>query len=93
MERGAWEELPAAMVTGPQPRRRAEMEKQSAALVENAIRGRGAAAPGWDNVADMDASLRVGAGTVSASDWGMFVGGRGNRFASWTQAGSELKNG
>jgi len=71
-ERGDWEELPASMVdwtaTG---KAEAEAEKESTALVEKVHKqeeGRR-----MDNVADIDASLRVGEGIFLPEGEGMFV--------------------
>jgi len=89
MERGAWEELPAAMVDwAATAKAEAEMEKQSAALVEKVHKQEEARR--LDNVADIDASLRVGDGAFLPSGEGMFVV-EGKTIRILDQAGSELK--
>jgi hypothetical protein len=89
MERGAWEELPASMVDwNATAKTEAEMEKQSAELVEKVHKQEEARR--MDNVADIDASLRVGDGAFLPSGEGMFlVEGKSIRILD--QAGSELK--
>jgi hypothetical protein len=66
----------------------AEMEKQSAALVEKVHKQEDARR--LDNVADIDASLRVGDGAFLPSGEGMFVV-EGKTIRILDQAGSELK--
>src|SRR5258708_37285505 len=73
MERGAWEELPAAMVDWTATAKaEAEMEKQSAALVEKVHNQEEARR--LDNVCDIDASLRVGDEALQPSGDGMIGG-------------------
>jgi hypothetical protein len=89
MERGAWEELPASMVDwNATAKAEAEMEKQSAALVEKVHKQEEARR--MDNVADIDASLRVGDGAFLPSGEGMFVV-EGKTIRILDQAGSEMK--
>jgi len=89
MERGSWEELPADMVDwNATSKAEAEMEKQSAELVEKVHKQEEARR--MDNVADIDASLRVGEGAFLPSGEGMFlVEGKSIRILD--QAGSEMK--
>jgi hypothetical protein len=89
MERGAWEELPAIMVDwNATAKAEAEMEKQSAELVERVHKQEEARR--MDNVADIDASLRVGDGAFLPSGEGMFVV-EGKTIRILDQAGSEMK--
>lgn len=89
MERGAWEELPASLVDwNATAKAEAEMEKESKELVEKVHKQEEARR--MDNVADIDASLRVGDGAFLPSGEGMFlVEGKSIRILD--QAGSELK--
>jgi hypothetical protein len=89
MERGAWEELPASMVDwNATAKAEAEMEKQSAELVEKVHKQE--AARRLDNVSDIDASLRVGEGAFLPSGEGMFVV-EGKTIRILDQAGSEMR--
>ena len=89
MERGAWEELPASMVDwSATAKAEAEMEKQSAELVEKAHKQEEARR--MDNVSDIDASLRVGDGVFLPSGEGMFVV-EGKTIRILDQAGSAKK--
>jgi hypothetical protein len=89
MERGAWEELPAALVDwSATAKAEAEMEKQSKELVEKVHKQEEARR--LDNVADIDASLRVGDGAFLPTGEGMFVV-EGKTIRILDQAGSELK--
>jgi hypothetical protein len=89
MERGAWEELPASMVDwNATARAEAEMEKESKELVEKVHKQEEARR--LDNVADIDASLRVGDGAFLPSGEGMFVV-EGKTIRILDQAGSEMK--
>ncbi|HEV2103366.1 MAG TPA: hypothetical protein VGR58_11370 [Candidatus Acidoferrum sp.] len=89
MERGAWEELPASMVDwNATAKAEAEMEKQSAELVEKAHKQEEARR--MDNVSDIDASLRVGDGAFLPSGEGMFVV-EGKTIRILDQAGSAKK--
>jgi hypothetical protein len=89
MERGAWEELPASMVDwNATAKAEAEMEKHSAELVEKAHKQEEARR--MDNVADIDASLRVGDGVFLPSGEGMFVV-EGKSIRILDQAGSAKK--
>jgi hypothetical protein len=89
MERGAWEELPASMVDwNATAKAEAEMEKQSAELVEKVHKQEEARR--MENVADIDASLRVGDGAFLPSGEGMFVV-EGKTIRILDQAGSEMK--
>jgi hypothetical protein len=89
MERGAWEELPATMVDwAATAKAEAEMEKESKELVEKAHKQEEARR--MDNVADVDASLRVGDGVFLPSGEGMFVV-EGKTIRILDQAGSQKK--
>jgi hypothetical protein len=89
MERGAWEELPASMVDwSATSKAEAEMEKQSADLVEKVHKQEEARR--LDNVSDIDASLRVGDGVFLPSGEGMFVV-EGKSIRVLDQAGSAAK--
>jgi hypothetical protein len=89
MERGAWEELPASMVDwNATARAEAEMEKESKELVEKVHKQEEARR--LDNVADIDASLRVGDGAFLPSGEGMFVV-EGKTIRILDQAGSAKK--
>jgi hypothetical protein len=89
MERGAWEELPASLVDWTATSKaEAEMAKQSAELVERVHKQEEARRT--DNVADIDASLRVGDGAFLPSGEGMFVV-EGKTIRILDQAGSEMK--
>ena len=89
MERGAWEELPASMVDwNATAKAEAEMEKQSAELVEKVHKQEEARR--MDNVSDIDASLRVGDGAFLPSGEGMFVV-EGKTIRILDQAGSAKK--
>jgi hypothetical protein len=89
MERGAWEELPASLVDwNATAKAEAEMEKQSAELVEKVHKQEEARR--LDNVADIDASLRVGDGAFLPSGEGMFVV-EGKSIRILDQASSEMK--
>jgi len=89
MERGAWEELPASLVDwNATAKAEAEMEKQSAELVEKAHKQEEARR--LDNVADIDASLRVGDGAFLPSGEGMFIV-EGKSIRILDQASSEMK--
>ncbi len=89
MERGAWEELPASLVDwNATARTEAEMEKESKELVEKVHKQEEARR--MDNVADIDASLRVGDGAFLPSGEGMFVV-EGKTIRILDQAGSEMK--
>lgn len=89
MERGAWEELPAAMVDwNATAKTEAEAEKESTALVEKVHKQEEARR--MDNVTDIDASLLVGEGTFLPTGEGMFlVEGKSVRVLD--QAPSEVK--
>jgi len=72
LERGDWEELPAALVDWEATaKEEAEEEKSSAAIVEKVHKQEEAAR--MDNVTDIDASLPVGDGAFLPSGEGMFV--------------------
>jgi len=89
LERGAWEELPVSMVDwNATAKTEAEMEKQSTALVEKVHKQEEARR--MDNVADIDASLRVGDGAFLPSGEGMFLV-EGKTIRILDQAGSEMK--
>jgi hypothetical protein len=89
LERGTWEELPAAMVDwNATAKAEAEAEKQSTELVEKVHKQEEARR--LDNVADIDASLRVGDGAFLPSGEGMFVV-EGKTIRILDQASSELK--
>jgi hypothetical protein len=89
MERGAWEELPASLVDwNATAKAEAEMEKQSTELVEKVRKQEEARR--MDNVADIDASLRVGDGAFLPSGEGMFVV-EGKSIRILDQASSEMK--
>jgi hypothetical protein len=89
MERGAWEELPASMVDwAATAKAEGEMEKESKELVEKAHKQEEARR--MDNVADVDASLRVGDGAFLPSGEGMFVV-EGKTIRILDQAGSQKK--
>ncbi len=89
MERGAWEELPASLVDwNATAKAEAEMEKESKELVEKVHKQEEARR--MDNVADIDASLRVGDGAFLPSGEGMFVV-EGKTIRILDQAGSEMK--
>jgi hypothetical protein len=89
MERGAWEELPASMVDwSATVKAEAEMEKQSRELVEKVHKQEEVRR--MDNVADIDASLRVGDGAFLPSGEGMFVV-EGKSIRILDQAESEKK--
>jgi len=89
MERGAWEDLPASMVDwNATTKAEAEAEKQSAELVEKVHKQEEARR--MDNVADIDASLRVGDGAFLPSGEGMFVV-EGKTIRILDQAGSAKK--
>jgi hypothetical protein len=89
LERGAWEELPAAMVDwNATAKAEAEAEKQSTELVEKVHKQEEARR--MDNVTDIDASLRVGDGAFLPSGEGMFLV-EGKTIRILDQAGSETK--
>jgi hypothetical protein len=89
MERGAWEELPASMVDWKATAKaEAETEKESKELVEKVHKQEEARR--LDNVADIDASLRVGDGAFLPSGEGMFVV-EGKTIRILDQAGSAMK--
>ena len=89
LERGAWEELPASMVDwNATAKMEAEEKKQSTALVEKVHKQEEARR--MDNVADIDASLRVGDGAFLPSGEGMFLV-EGKTIRILDQAGSETK--
>ena len=89
LERGTWEELPAAMVDwNATAKAEAEAEKQSTELVEKVHKQEEARR--LDNVADIDASLRVGDGAFLPSGEGMFVV-EGKTIRILDHASSELK--
>jgi hypothetical protein len=89
MERGSWEELPASMVDwAATAKAEAEMEKESKELVEKVHKQEEARR--MDNVADVDASLRVGDGAFLPSGEGMFVV-EGKTIRILDQAGSQKK--
>jgi hypothetical protein len=89
MERGAWEELPASMVDwNATAKAEAEMAKESKELVEKVHKQEEARR--LDNVADIDASLRVGDGAFLPSGEGMFVV-EGKTIRILDQAGSAMK--
>jgi hypothetical protein len=89
LERAAWEELPASMVDwNATAKTEAEAEKQSKELVEKVHKQEEARR--IDNVADIDASLRVGDGAFLPSGEGMFVV-EGKTIRILDQAGSEMK--
>jgi hypothetical protein len=89
LERGAWEELPASMVDwNATAKMEAEEKKQSAELVEKVHKQEEARR--MDNVADIDASLRVGDGAFLPSGEGMFLV-EGKTIRILDQAGSETK--
>jgi hypothetical protein len=89
MERGAWEELPASMVDwAATAKAEAEMEKESKELLEKVHNQEEARR--MDNVADVDASLRVGDGAFLPSGEGMFVV-EGRTIRVLDQAGSQKK--
>jgi len=71
-ERGAWEELPTALVDWPATdKANAEAEKNSAALADKIHKLE--EGKRTDNVADIDASLLVAPGTFLPQSEGMFV--------------------
>ena len=89
MERGAWEELPASMVDwNATTKAEAEAEKASKELVEKAHKQEETRR--LDNIADIDASLRVGDGAFLPSGEGMFVV-EGKTIRILDQAGSAMK--
>ena len=89
MERGNWEELPASLVDwNATAKAEVEMKKQSAELVEKVHKQEEARR--MDNVADIDASLRVGDGVFLPSGEGMFVV-EGKTIRILDQAGSAKK--
>jgi hypothetical protein len=89
LERGAWEELPASMVDwNATAKMEAEEKKHSTELVEKVHKQEEARR--MDNVADIDASLRVGDGAFLPSGEGMFLV-EGKTIRILDQAGSESK--
>ncbi|HXJ15487.1 MAG TPA: hypothetical protein VNH19_24705, partial [Candidatus Limnocylindrales bacterium] len=89
MERGVWEELPASMVDwSATAKAEEEMAKESKELVEKVHKQEEARR--MDNVADVDASLRVGDGVFLPSGEGMFVV-EGKVIRILDQAGAEKK--
>ncbi|HTB92574.1 MAG TPA: hypothetical protein VK728_07065 [Candidatus Sulfotelmatobacter sp.] len=89
LERGAWEELPASMVDWNATAKMEEEEKKrSTELVEKVHKQEEARR--MDNVADIDASLRVGDGAFLPSGEGMFLV-EGKTIRILDQAGSEIK--
>ncbi|HXH68386.1 MAG TPA: hypothetical protein VNI81_14375 [Candidatus Limnocylindrales bacterium] len=89
MERGVWEELPASMVDwNATAKAEEEMAKESKELVEKVHKQEEARR--MDNVADVDASLRVGDGVFLPSGEGMFVV-EGKVIRILDQAGAEKK--
>ena len=89
LERGEWEEIPAAMIDWDATAKdAAASEKASTALVEKVHKQE--EAKRMDNVADVDASLQVGEGTFLPSGEGLFVvEGKSVRFLQ--QVGSQNK--
>jgi len=89
VERGEWEELPAAMVDWDATAKDAAAnEKTSAALVEKVHKQE--EAKRMDNVADIDASLQVGEGAFLPSGEGLFVV-EGKSVRLLQQVGSQTK--
>jgi hypothetical protein len=89
LERGDWEELPASMVDWDATAKAAgEDEKVSAAQVEKVHKQE--EAKRMDNVADIDASLQVGAGLFLPDGEGMFVV-EGKQMRILTQVSSQIK--
>lgn len=72
LERGDWEEIPASMIDWEATAKaKADAEKSSSALVASVHHQE--EAKRMDNVADIDASLRVGEGQFLPQGEGMFV--------------------
>lgn len=72
LERGDWEEIPASMIDwNATAKAKADAEKSSSALVATVHKQE--EAKRMDNVADIDASLRVGEGQFLPEGEGMFV--------------------
>ena len=72
LERGDWEEIPASMIDwDATAKAKADSEKSSSALVATVHKQEEARR--MDNVADIDASLRVGEGQFLPEGEGMFV--------------------
>jgi hypothetical protein len=90
IERGDWEEIPTSMVDWDATAKAAsDAEKTSAAEVEKIHRQE--EAKRMDNVADIDASLQVGAGVFLPEGEGMFVV-EGKSVRIMDQAGTQVKS-
>ena len=89
VERGAWEEIPAAMIDWDATAKdEAATQKASAAVVEKIHKQE--EAKRMDNVADIDASLQVGSGAFLPQGEGLFVV-EGKSVRLLQQAGSREK--
>ncbi len=90
MERGNWEEIPTSLVDWDATAKAAsDAEKASAAEVEKIHKQE--EAKRMDNVADIDASLQVGAGVFLPEGEGMFVV-EGKSVRALDQAGTQVKS-
>jgi hypothetical protein len=90
MERGVWEEIPTSLVDWDATAKAAsDAEKASAREVERIHKQE--EAKRMDNVADIDASLQVGAGVFLPEGEGMFVV-EGKSVRVLDQAGTQVKS-